>query len=58
MLFKAVGHCYKGIEKQVGNAQMLLKSLWAIKGYRKAAGKNLNTHYPPIGEEAELPSNY
>jgi hypothetical protein len=40
---------------QRGNAQRLLESQWAIlTGFRKAAGKCLNTRCQPIGEEVEL----
>ncbi len=43
----------------LGNAQRLLKRLWAIvKEYMETAGKCRNTHHQLIAEEAELPSCY
>jgi hypothetical protein len=50
----ATGKYSKGVGKPLGNAQRLLKSLWAIlKEHRKAAGKCPNTHCQPGGRIAQ-----
>jgi hypothetical protein len=58
MLLKAIGQPLgTAIEKQLGNSQRVLGSLWQkLKGYVKAAGKCPNTCLQTVGEKHSCPA--